>query len=129
MWQRWLWYDLSIFSSLTKCKKTRLLFVKFSLIGKVSEKNTKPNSRPDKITRPKSTTNPVKHLRWSFLRKQLNLKAVNYSCKKLHLRCVIGIWICQLGLSYVCYYGELLVARSWNVHLNMLHWTKNEVFH
>ena len=31
--------------------------------------------------------NPVKHLKWSFLRKQ-RLKTVTYFCKRLHLRCL-----------------------------------------
>ena len=31
---------------------------------------------------------PVKHLRWSFF-----IKAINYFCKTLHLRCLAGFWI------------------------------------
>ena len=34
--------------------------------------------------------NPVKHLRWSFLKNIWRLKAVNYFRKKLHLRCSTG---------------------------------------
>ena len=37
--------------------------------------------------------NPVEHIRWSFLRNSSRLSAVNYFCKKLHVRCSTGFWI------------------------------------
>ena len=37
--------------------------------------------------------NPVRHLRWLFLRKQLTVNGLNCFRKTLHLRCLTGFWI------------------------------------
>ena len=38
----------------------------------------------------KHIQNPIKYLRGAFCESSLQLKAVNYFCKTLHLRCLTG---------------------------------------
>ena len=58
--------------------------------------------------------NPVKHLRWRFLRQ---FSAANYFCKKLHLQCFTVFWI-HLGKPYEILEKGLYVYMFWKVLKN-----------
>ena len=53
--------------------------------------------------------NPVKHLKWSFLRKQ-RLKTVTYFCKRLHLRCLTVSKYASVKFLVFFYFRRLVNA-------------------
>ena len=69
--------------------------------------------------------NPAEHPRWSFLRKQLTVSAVNYFCKNSILHVRLGSeYTCKSNTSYVAIsetqkqnpLNTLAKGRKYNVH-------------
>ena len=63
------------------------------------------------------TQNPFKHLRWSVFAQTVNTsKSLTAYAKKLHLRCLKGLWICICCRTRCA--KRTLNTATWNINLH-----------